>query len=902
MKRSKYQYDKKGRTSRKSVSKSLNNSRSVKRTLLSFVAFVFVVLTSFFLIFPELVTLLFPDLSSSSIMYFLYLISAFFSNLWVAIRNSTIIVLLGAFLLIIVLLIILYRLSPYVIIKNIEAFCQRKLFFPSYKITSILLVNSVNRDRPSSRHFLSKTDTDFCQTLILNIEHVEILIFKHDSTIGIYFILSRKGFFKKKLVKTIQKEQLFLSNLLSTYYESSNEVLTKEQTSILFQIVKKMKIKFPLDISSLNEIETDMMELIYKTIENAPYPNLALLLKVKKKEKESTKLLLQTSSFSDDIQALNYLQDATGLQKKRKVFKFNKEQIVSLDDLPKYLHLPLNYVGTTFALYSKDKITKRYVQSIVLGHNQTGASTDEVLIGVEELLYNIEIYGMIGRGKTRLVCSIIDQLISYDVPCLIFDVKGEYAATFVDEPNVEIYTIGEPHPLCINLFDTKDENDVRSTLLIIEEMMVTSNQEFSPSMKNLFETALFLTHKADERTLETFVENLLTLTKKTHHTPSLQLTLDAVLNRLNYIFNPVNFEIIGVKETTLDFDLLEQGKSIILDLSQFQRKAARPSDIFLICNLILKILYRYASNREFTNKLRYIVVLEEAINVIPNIYRTESSASLITAENNFLLGRSMGIGHLTISQMWDSVSRIVHANSSTKIVFRSGQAVDKIAMALDLQDDRSKRIQQLPIRNCFVWLDGQEQTIEMKTIDFSREPHKYSSYLQLLESKYPNSTYTNLYDSFIDMRTSLYEKLSRTNQRSKSGIKSERNKKEINSKQNSNLKSNPLRIDNKPIEQLTNRALERKKNERDDVCNTFCSSSMNKEECLNTKRVAQLVCSILVKEYSSYEIEQAILGTFNITIEELLKQILAEKKLECNDRVLHCAKRELANHMMKKSM
>jgi len=651
MKRSKYQYDKKGRASGKSTSKSLNHNRSVMRTILFYVAIVFIGLTSFFIIFPELITLLFPDLSSSSIIHFFFSISTFFSDLWVTIRNSTIIVLLGTFLLIIVLLIILYRLSPYVIIKNQEAFCQRKMFFPSYKVTSILLVNSVNRDRPANRHYLSKTDTNFCQTLILNIKQVEILIFKHESTIGIYFILSRKGFFRKKLVKTIQKEQLFLSNLLTTYYESINEVLTKEQTSILFQIIKKMKIKFQLDISSLNEIETDMMELIYKTIENAPYSNLALLLKVKKKEKESTKLLLQTSSFSDDIQALNYLQDATGLKRKRKVFQFNKEQTVSLDDLPKYLHLPLNYVGTAFTLYSKDKIVKRYFQSIVLGHNLTGASTNEVLIGVEELLYNTEIYGMIGRGKTRLVCSIIDQLISYELPCLIFDVKGEYAATFVDEPNVEIYTIGKPHPLCINLFDTKDENDVHGTLLIIEEMMVTSNQEFSTSMKNLFETALFLTHKADERTLETFVENLLVLTKKTHHTPSLQLTLDAVLNRLNYIFNPVNFEIIGVKETTLDFDLLEQGKSIILDLSQFQRKAARPSDIFLICNLILKILYRYASNREFTNKLRYIIVLEEAINVIPNIYRTESSASLITAENNFLLGRSMGIGHLTISQM-----------------------------------------------------------------------------------------------------------------------------------------------------------------------------------------------------------------------------------------------------------
>jgi len=500
------------------------------------------------------------------------------------------------------------------------------------------------------------------------------------------------------------------------------------------------------------------------------------------------------------------------------------------------------------------------------------------------------------------ICSIIDQLLSCEVPCLIFDIKGEYAATFVNDPNIEIYTVGKPHPLGINLFDTKDEDDVRSTLLIIEEMMVTSNQEFSSSMKNLFETALFLTHKAEERTLETFVEILLKLAKQKNHSPSLQLTLDAVLNRLNYIFNPINFEILGVKETTLDFEFLSQGKSIIVDLSQFQRRAARPSDIFLICNLILKQFYRYAAQKELTNKLRYVVVLEEAINIIPNIYRTESSASLITSENNFLIGRSMGIGHLTISQMWDSVSKIVHGNSSTKIIFRSGQAIEKIAKTLSLQDEGYKRLQQLPILNCFVWIDGEDQAIEMTTVDFTREPHNHSLYFQYLRDKYPSSNYTSLYDNFIDMRTSLYEKLSKANQRTRKEDKGKKSNKEINSKRNSVVKSNLIKRDIKTIEKTIDRPLEHKKNARDDVCNTFCSSSMNKEECMNTKLVAQLACSILIKEFSNYEIEQAILGTFTTTIEDLLKQILSSKKLDYNDRVLHCAQRELANLLMSKDV
>ncbi len=66
--------------------------------------------------------------------------------------------------------------------------------------------------------------------------------------------------------------------------------------------------------------------------------------------------------------------------------------------------------------------------SILLGYEYDYSLTDEeVSFDISELLFNVEIYGMIGRGKTRLVCSIIQQLFHNRVPILVFD-KGEYAA------------------------------------------------------------------------------------------------------------------------------------------------------------------------------------------------------------------------------------------------------------------------------------------------------------------------------------------------------------------------------------------------------------------------------------------------------------------------------------------
>ncbi|GAI76608.1 unnamed protein product, partial [marine sediment metagenome] len=172
------------------------------------------------------------------------------------------------------------------------------------------------------------------------------------------------------------------------------------------------------------------------------------------------------------------------------------------------------------------------------------------------------------------------------------------------------------------------------------------------------------------------------------------------------------------------------------------------------------------------------------------------------------------------------------------------------------------------------------------TTDFSRNPKKRAQYLEILESKYPVSSSSNLYDSFIDMRTSLFDKMSKTSKGSKKVSKEKKNmtpasRTPIARSGKSTLESKETKDQTYSIH--TDKSKLTKDN---DYCYTFCSTNMNKQECMNTKMVAQLACSILVKEFSEYEIEQAILGTFSTTIEDLLKQILSSKKLDYNDRVL----------------
>ena len=582
------------------------------------------------------------------------------------------------------------------------------------------------------------------------------------------------------------------------------------------------------------------------------------------------------------------------------------KQLIELDDIASLVHVPHTYRGGSIPVKTRDEKAlltdfSQNKEAIIVGRAiDEDEMGKEITLEIKDLLLNVEVYGMIGRGKTRLISSVVGQLINKKISTLVFDIKGEYARTFAENPRVEIYTIGRPHPLCINIFETDDEDDIHNTLLIIEEMLVSSNQEFTPSMKNLFESALLLTHKSPKRNLQVFVENIFKVSKQMQrhsNTTYLQQTIDAVLNRLNFIFNPINFEILGSTRTTLDLSLLEGGKCIILDLSQFQRRAARPSDIFLVCNLVLKMLYRHASSNEMTNKLRYMVILEEAINIIPNFYHSESSASLISAENNFLLGRSLGIGHITISQMWQSVSNIVHGNSTTKFVFRSSEKTDLIAKALNINEDEIVKIQRLPTQHCFLFFEGSESAVQIRTLDITKDPVSYAEYESKMIKKYGRSVFPLLYNNFIDMRTSIYQQSNQnTITKASRGSTSKMDESpqetldqyliEDASKPQQEPQSKIV-IEQDTLDLITSAGLL----PENLVCERLCPEKNSNRDCLKYNMGAKIVKSTITNECSTEEI--SILLNNEDKMYSLVSAISTKRNLEFNEFLVFCTVKTL---------
>ncbi len=890
-------------------------TRRIIRAILPWICVIVLGFISFIFLFPELVKL-FPSDFLISIAAFSENIALFLKGFFITLFTNLVFI---SSILALLIFFIAVKLLPFYNIDDTEFYTQKKLFLPFFRKIGVVMVSSSTgngNSNYSNSSYANKIHESFINCLSLRTKDRMLAIYKHTTGVSIFFPIISKGWIKNRTNQRLNRDIIFISNSIDSHYDCRIKTLNGDQTKDLVQALNQMKAKSKIESSSELITQFNVTDQMYNIFVKNEIKDTCFIIKTDKKRRESKKIVFDLLLLSEDNATESFIFNASGLsKKKRKVITPNKnfhslvfspirkKESVLIDDIASLVHVPMAYRGGSLPISAKrdglsSSILKDEDNVIVVGRaideNDMGK---EIFLNVKDLLLNVEILGSIGRGKTKLVSSIVGQLFEKKISTLVFDIKGEYARTFTEDPRIEIYTIGKPHPLCINIFETVDEDDIHNTLLIIEEMLLSSNQEFTPAMKNLFESALLLTHKAPKRNLQVFVENIFKVSRQLQahsNITYLQQTIDAVLNRLNFIFNPINFEILGAMRTTLDLSLLEGGRSIILDLSQFQRRAARPSDIFLVCNLVLKMLYRKASAREMTNKLRYVVVLEEAINIIPNFYHSESSASLITSENNFLLGRSLGIGHITITQMWQSVSNIVHGNSATKFVFRSSEKTDLIVKALNLEEDEITKIQSLPTQHCFLFFEGSDSAIQIRTLNLATDPISFTEYQTKMLKKYGRSVFPLLFNNFIDMRTSIYQQ-SNANIVGKNKKFTSKRQDLAQNKLDNFLKEEELEIDSNKkmiiekdtLDFITSAGLL----PENLICEQLCFQEDSEKNCLKYNMGAKVVKSTILNECSTEEI--SIMLTDVRELHSLVSAISTKRNLEFDENLVFCTVKTL---------
>jgi len=699
---------------------------------------------------------------------------------------------------------------------------QKKIAFPHYRATIFLSISGIPREvkktlEREQYETLALKYWDVISSISRTCKEVSFWISKHNNKVKLLFSVSAWNWFSKEKAEikarnnALALKAAFRNKSPSIHFEST----TISESNALFELIKKNK--FGLTTSGIpmlkfNQTQIDRLINTFNSIPEDCFFVVSWKGIKKGFEKKNHKKFLQRASIINEYNEDFYESQKSG-QSKVGVYAFSESQngihmilaailsiwagtqtfnVKKLNDsenrrhssailklspiknnrlsnkaLSSFIHLPKEPYFTRdtgqpiFEIPSNQEKTE--TQSIVIGDVvQNERLLGEFSLPLETFLFNLEIIGMIGRGKTYLVASIIEQLLDSTIGCLILDLKGEYAHLFINEPNVIVYTIGGPAPLGINLFEMDSDDDVQIVLALISEMLTIAGAPFSPTMQHIFETALQKVAKMKTKNLETFLHCLnksaekYTISMKTSYARD---SVDAILNRLNYIFGGVNFEVFSALDNTIDFSKLDDGAKIILDFSEYLRRGASTASLFLVCNLILHLLSKHASQKGITNKLRYLVILEEAMYLIPKRFNLESTASIGYSEQNFIMGRSLGIGSVTIYQLWDSVSSVVHANSLTKILFR-GEDIEKMQGAIKLTEEQFDYLAHLPDRYFILKSKILSGPALLKSKTLTRRGISDNKYKLLAQQKFQRNglQHIRLTKNLIELRNEVFLK------------------------------------------------------------------------------------------------------------------------------------------------
>jgi len=717
---------------------------------------------------------------------------------------------------------------------NADKLFQKKMFLPIYRVTIIIKVkglprNDLEEKNVSEQEGIQALNWDIVSGLSHVCDELNFWIMKNQNRNQLFFTISGWSWFSKRNAET--KAEKGIISLKSSFTNINPSILFEEvnvedSLSILSTI---KECQYGLETKGIpalkrNKTQIDRIINTFNSINENCYYVVSIKGLKRGREKKNRSKLVQNNDEKEEIQN-DFLDSKKTGQSNIGVYAFSESEegmytlfaamlsiwsgthtfnmtklgncngksilknmqkldppkttCISSKALSSYLHLPekpfftKNTSQPVFEIPSKKESNTK--NEIAIGNIiQNDRVLDEYNLPIENFHFNVEIVGMIGRGKTYLVAKIIEQLLEVDLGCLIFDLKGEYSKLFVSDPNVLVYTIGKPAPLGINLFDLETENEVQNILALICEMLTIAGTPFSPTMLNIFENALQKVTKKEEKNIKVFMQCL--YESSDEYTKSMKTSysrdsIDAILNRLNYIFGGVNFEVFSALENTISFSDLDDGKKIILDFSEYLRRGASTASLFLVCNLILHLLSKHASIKGITNVLRYLVILEEAMYLIPKRFNRDSTASIGYSEQNFIMGRSLGIGTISIYQLWDSVSPVVHANSLTKILFRN-EETEKIKPAINLSDDQYNYLPYLPDRNFIIKSKTLSGPALLKAKTFTRIPCSNEDYLEITKNKFQKNglNYSRISGNLMELRKEIFEKKSirnyKTNKRS----------------------------------------------------------------------------------------------------------------------------------------
>ncbi|MFX1474413.1 MAG: ATP-binding protein [Promethearchaeota archaeon] len=335
-------------------------------------------------------------------------------------------------------------------------------------------------------------------------------------------------------------------------------------------------------------------------------------------------------------------------------------------------------------------------------------------IDLEHLTTHMIVAGQTGKGKTRFVANLIKQIKNHtDVGITIFDWKGEYRG-IIDT----VYRIGlEECPLKINLFEVHGKGNiqeyVRNIISLLRELLRSNTEtDISPQMERIFRESLtdYLKRgKGNYEEYERFLTRWIHKHGRDYSRPDASVA--GLINRFGSLFRGRLGWIFNTSGTSIDFEELIKNHACF-DLSNLS--AYNKDDARLFANILLMLIRTYLF-RSFSEKLRYLVIAEEAQYLVPEIFSKRSTADASPAEDITLFQRAYGAGLITITTRPNLISRNILANSGIKVFFQCPLDSNIVGDILNLNLEQRQFLTLMPERVVIAHLPWFEHPFKAKT-------------------------------------------------------------------------------------------------------------------------------------------------------------------------------------------
>ncbi|WP_456329492.1 helicase HerA domain-containing protein [Archaeoglobus sp.] len=354
-------------------------------------------------------------------------------------------------------------------------------------------------------------------------------------------------------------------------------------------------------------------------------------------------------------------------------------------------------------------------------HFTTGKETVDAFLPIQRINQHVAILATTGAGKTNLCRHLVIELHRKGIPCLIFDWKQDYrdlakkidASVYDFQDNLFTFNplkpAGDPAMWAKELANIMAEvisggaygSGAFSVYVKLIDELYRERGVYDGSRN--YPTVFDLLGKLENLSREKLSER-----ERNWVASALKLFRSLAVGKTR--------EAFGVKEGLSIAELLE--KTVIIELESLGDPIAKA---FLISVLLQKIR-NYRLSRPERDRLKHVIVIEEAQNVLK---RDSEASSIITATYREI--RSLCEGIIAITQMPSEFSKDALANTNTFFVMRLVHRDDKLVARdlLGLNREQLRILEHLEKGVAFMKTDGlcmvKIPLVEREDVEVKRE-------------------------------------------------------------------------------------------------------------------------------------------------------------------------------------